>query len=682
MPGISFSRFFSLLAVLLFLTFNTFAQAQWIRQSPLPTGQSLNGVAWATPTHGFVSGDTTAFLETTDGGATWRTVNLPGASSSEPLYHIYFRDANNGFVGGNNNDHWRTTDGGATWQQTPFFAGSWYYTDFVSATVGFKSANGAFARTTDGGATWHIQAQYPQCPVIYGMDMRDAQIGLAGGNRVTNPDSGVGIFKTTDAGATWVRKFPSSANDVLWLNNSTAIATVGVSIYRTTDEGETWNAISNGISTGLGDMSLVDANTIVGVSPAGDIWRSSDGGFSWTRIVQGLGELPANWTVSFLDNLTGGVVGYGGLNYKTTDGGLTWRMLNNGIGAEVLDLEMFNDTTGIALARNSYLLRTTNSGARWEVSHLQVTGQLFERAEGLHSISIVDQDFAVVAGPGGLVFKTFDSGQNWQLIGYPNNLFGEYYIEDVEFVDRNIGFVTGADERFGHRPPISFRTTDGGLTWSQVNVEQVGTGACIDFVDANNGWLMSFGSIGQRTTDGGATWQRMELADYYTNVQVNEIKFANQNVGWGVGRNGYVTRTEDGGRTWELQSIGSTEEHLLDLDVLSPAEAFATTYSGGIYHTNDNGATWTKYNVTGTPSLSAIDARASGKVWVGGSVGAIFFSNFSAPAPPILLTLNPTRVIGGNPSQGTITLGSPAPAGGLSLPCQATTHLWQRCQVA
>lgn len=661
----NFSRFLTLLAVLLFLTFNVSAQNTWIKQSPIPTGQSLNDVAWTSASHGFICGGGMAFFETTDGGATWRNIGLPGASSADqPLYHVYFRDANNGFVGGNNDDHWRTTDGGANWSKTPFFAGSWYYVDFVSPTVGFKSANGAFARSTDGGATWHIQAQYPSCPVIYGMDMRDTQVGLAGGNRVTNPDRGDGIFKSTDAGATWVRKFPLAANDVLWLNNSTAIATIGASIYRSVDEGENWTEINNTLSTGLSDMSLLDANTIVGVSTGGDIWRSSDAGFSWTKVIQGIGELPAKWSVSFLNNQIGGVVGASGLNYRTTDGGLTWTMLNSGIGGEVLDLEMFDDTTGLALARNSYILRTTNGGAKWNVSHLQVTGQLFERAEALQALSIVDQDFVVAAGPGGLVFKSFDRGQNWQLIGYPNSLFGEYYIEDVKFTDRNNGFLTGADERFSHRPPISFRTTDGGITWSQINVEQVGTGACIDFVDSNNGWLMSFGSIGQRTTDGGATWQRMELADYYTNIQVNEIKFANQNVGWGVGRNGYVTRTEDGGRTWELQSIGSTEEHLLDLDVISPLEAFATTFSGGIYHTNDGGALWTKYNISNTPSLAAVDARASGKVWVGGFAGEIFFSNFSAPAPAMLLALNPTRVAGGSSAQGTITLGSPAPAGG------------------
>ena len=81
---------------------------------------------------------------------------------------------------------------------------------------------------------------------MYGMDFRDSLVGLCGG--------GPGIFKTSDGGVTWVRKFSQSANDVLWLDNTTAIAMVGVSIYRSTNEGETWSPISSQIFTGLDEM--------------------------------------------------------------------------------------------------------------------------------------------------------------------------------------------------------------------------------------------------------------------------------------------------------------------------------------------------------------------------------------------------------------------------------------------
>ena len=114
-----------------------------------------------------------------------------------------------------------------------------------------------------------------------------------------------------------------SANDVLWLNDTTALAIVGVSIYRSTNAGETWAPISSQIFTGLDEMVVLPNGTIVGVSLGGDGWRSTDGGFNWTQTLVGVGDLPVNWNVSFFDDQIGAIVGQGGYFFKTTDGGLT-----------------------------------------------------------------------------------------------------------------------------------------------------------------------------------------------------------------------------------------------------------------------------------------------------------------------------------------------------------------------
>ena len=106
-------------------------------------------MAWATPTHGFASGESETLVETSDGGGTWHKVNL-GIAPSDPFYNVYCRDADNCFVIGNGTgngpDHWRTTNGGVTWQQITNFpnGGSWRQIDFVSASVGFMGSNGAY----------------------------------------------------------------------------------------------------------------------------------------------------------------------------------------------------------------------------------------------------------------------------------------------------------------------------------------------------------------------------------------------------------------------------------------------------------------------------------------------------------------------------------------------------------
>jgi photosystem II stability/assembly factor-like uncharacterized protein len=647
-------RFLTIFIAVSVFGISAFAQhTGWAQQSPSPVASSLDGVAWTSPTHGFIAGQGMTFMETTDGGATWRSIEL-GGFHSNPLYYVYFRDAGNGFVGGNNDEQWRTTDGGATWQRiTPFFGGSWRHMDFVSPTVGFMGANGAVVSTQDGGVTWALMSGYPSCPVAYGMDFLDAQVGLIGGSRASGSDSGPGIFKTTDAGVTWVRKFSNSANDLLWLDNSTAIAIIGTTIYRSVDAGETWNAFSiTNISTGLADMELVDATTIVGIALSGDIWRSEDSGLTWTPVFSGLGG--GGSAVSFADSQNGAAVGRSGLIYKTTDGGRSWNILNMGIGAQINDLEMFSDTFGLAVTYGGYILRTVNGGAQWELNRVP--------AESLNALSFVDQDFAVVAGSGGVVFKTTDGGQTWESIGYPR-LSNSLPIEDVKFINRDVGWVTGLDYSYG-TPSSTYRTTDGGATWSPRISTSVGTGNRVEFVDLDRGWLMSLGGLGQRTIDGGAMWEQMELPPYFTSPQVNDLRFANENEGWAVGAYGYLAHTADGGRNWELQESGTTEETFSALDVLSPTEAFATTYSGAVYHTNDGGATWTRYSTPAEHGLSTVSARPNGRVWVAGYNGLILTTVFNVPPPAMMLALNPTRVTGGNTSQATVTLGSPAPEGG------------------
>lgn len=127
------------IAVLLLVTGTpSAARADWRLQSPLPTDRDLYGVAFADPMTGFLVGTNRHLLKTTDGGATWQ-------------------------------------------EMTTLQVGSWWQLDFLNATAGFAGANGACSFTSDGGVTWILRSDYPDCPVMYSMDFRDALVGLVGG---------------------------------------------------------------------------------------------------------------------------------------------------------------------------------------------------------------------------------------------------------------------------------------------------------------------------------------------------------------------------------------------------------------------------------------------------------------------------------------------------------------------
>lgn len=624
------SLLFAGVGLLTCLSINAEAE-EWIRQSPLPTGNNLTGMAWATATHGFASGEGLTLLETFDGGATWSDVDLAGYPT-DPYYNVVCRDQNNCMVIGNSAttglDHWRTTDAGATWQRITNFplGGSWYHLDFVSPTVGFMGANGSVARTTDGGATWTLRSGYPNCPVIYGMDFRDTLVGLAGGDRVSTTDGGPGIFKTSDAGATWVRKFSQSANDVLWLNDTTAIAIIGTSIYRSTNSGDSWSQISSQIFSGLNEMVLLPNGTIVGVSLGGDGWRSTDGGFNWTQTLVGTGALPASWNVSFFDDQTGMIVGQGGYIFKTNDGGLTWAPQNSGIGGvEFLALEMFDANVGLAVGQSGYFIRTVNGGKFWDVGRLQVTGLDLFRNENLYALDVVDQDFAVTAGNNGVVYKTFDRGATWQSIGYPL-LPTDYLISDVHFINRLEGYVTGTRPRVAI---LAYHTTDGGATWTALTSLP---SHYVDFIGADHGWLLTIGGTGFRTTNAGGTWQPFTLPQnaFGSSPIVSEMGFASVNEGWAVGWYGYVAHTVNGGVTWQLQNIATIDDIILGVHALSTSEAYAvgihqapTTEPASVYHTTNAGATWSKIPVPNVGFLNNVFAVGSGNVWTSGYNGAV-----------------------------------------------------------
>ena len=121
------------------------------------------------------------------------------------------------------------------------------------------------------------------------------------------------------------------------------------------------------------------------------------------------------------------------------------------------------------------------------------------------------------------------------------------------------------------------------------------------------------------------------------------------------------------------RTLRRSDDVIIGLHVLSETEAFAVGSSspggsGSFYHTNDAGATWTTSPLPSQYSLSSIFARPSRKVWASGSDGTVLHNpSFTAPLPALLLTLNPTYIIGGSPVQGTIRLGNPAPAGGATV---------------
>ncbi len=203
------------------------------------------------------------------------------------------------------------------------------------------------------------------------------------------------------------------------------------------------------------------------------------------------------------------------------------------------------------------------------------------------------------------------TNRNWKVVrkstGTDKNLRAVY------FVDSMTGWTAG-DAGALHR------TTDGGKTWKPMLAGVPATITQIQFIDWNTGWLLGeqtrkedglVETVILSTTNGGRSWTKKALPN------IQGIWFTDALKGWAVGKNATLLQTFDGGNEWKPYADA---EKLIGLPVESSNYNFgfreiffldaqngwlignfygrAATNIGGLFATNDGGATWKRVPFT------------------------------------------------------------------------------------
>jgi photosystem II stability/assembly factor-like uncharacterized protein len=265
-------------------------------------------------------------------------------------------------------------------------------------------------------------------------------------------------------------------------------------------------------------------------------------------------------------------------------------------------------------------------------------------------VSIVDRDFAVAAGQGGVAFRTFNGGETWQNVGWPaTNLPITFYAEDAKFIDRDHGWLVGAQYELGLDYSV-WRTDDGGLTWRH-GADLGGLVSSIDF-QGQRGWMGSNqDNFIFRTNDGGDHWVMTPIPQGF--ISGAKVRFSDPDHGWVVGWYGYMARSSDGGATWTQLPIRSEEENYLEVKPLSATEAVIVGHdrlgSAFMLRTSNAGASWARTSFTSpyAPiSYNCVDACPGGRTWLAGfdgriiATGAPCYANCDASTAPPLLDVN------------------------------------------
>ena len=292
------------------------------------------------------------------------------------------------------------------------------------------------------------------------------------------------------------------------------------------------------------DVSFADAAHGWYGTGKGDLFATSDGGESWTKVASRPGTFIR--ALGFVDAKTGfiGNVGdyYPGVTdtvplYRTDDGGRSWTPVDLGgatvpgvCAIDVLRTERIFQgrlqpraviTAAGRVGGPAKLIRSTDGGATWRVIDMaRWTGMILD-------VRFLDERTGFVAASSGSdvkttnaqVLMTRDGGATWQEV-YRSKRPMEL-IWKLSFPTARVGYGTVQSYDQANPAKVVIKTTDGGRTWRELPLVEDGKAVelGIGFVDAERGWVGS--TIGGfETRDGGRTFTKAPIAPAANKVRI------------------------------------------------------------------------------------------------------------------------------------------------------------------
>jgi photosystem II stability/assembly factor-like uncharacterized protein len=294
-----------------------------------------NSICFTSTWRGWICGAEGALWRTVDGGLTWTSQDT---GRSEDLLKVRFADSSHGFIVGGSGLILRTVDAGESWQTID----SGVSTDlldvtFLDASRGWiVGTEGTVLHTRDGGTTWVVQQSGLTTDFVT-VFFLDGQTGWAAGSEPRpEENASVGwVYSTTDGGLTWSP------------HHFTDLPNGNVRQIKFLDA-------MNGVAVGWSSE---------GVGGPEGMFRSSDGGATWTYTVMYPWPPQVLSTLTFSTSTTGLMLGGHGLAYATTDGGATWVMhMRACVDDGIVDVMFLDDEVGFALTSMGAVLRTDVGG--------------------------------------------------------------------------------------------------------------------------------------------------------------------------------------------------------------------------------------------------------------------------------------------------------------------------------
>ncbi|HLB54038.1 MAG TPA: hypothetical protein VJK71_02935 [Gemmatimonadales bacterium] len=591
---------------------------------------------------------------------------------------------------------WKTVNAGTTWtpifdSQSSYSIGTvaidprnplvvWVGTGENNSQRSVGYGDGVY-KSTDGGRSWSnlglkgsnhigkILVDPRNSAVVYVSAI--GPLWSAGGDR--------GVYKTTDGGKTWTQSLKgdewTGAFDMVFdpQNPEVLYATTyqrarrqwgfidggpGSAIWKSSDGGATWTKLTRGLPTEeMGKIGLavspVNGNIVYAIveaaNRAGGFFRSVDGGQNWERMSQTTGNPPFYYHKLYPDPKDPDRVYSMNVQLQVTeDGGRTFRSIQGrSVHVDHHALWIDPDDTGHLINGNDGgLYQSFDRGATWSyIGNLPLVqfykGDVSQGESPFYLVCGGTQDNNTVCGPSGSVNSHGASNADWFITVGGDGFTARIDPEDPNTIysESQHGEMVRYDRRTGERIGIQPQPEPGepALRWHWDSPL---------VISPHSHTRLYFGSQRlYRSEDRGDSWKPIS-PDLSRQVDRNTLQMM--------------------GRVWSVDAVAKNTSTSFFGTIVSLAESpakegllYAGTDDGLIHVTEDAGGSWRKVETfPGVPEMTFVSTLAASR-HVPNTVYAGFNNHKAGDYKPYLLKSSDggrswTSIAGNLPERGSV----------------------------
>lgn len=539
---------------------------------------------------------------------------------------------------------WKTIDGGKTYtpvgDKLPMLNCGKVLIDNQTPTTVYVSTGDDHSawgyglgvyKSTDGGATWKatgLTATRNSTISIRFMAMSpaDPKIIIA----VTNK----GVYRTTNGGDTWTVVRTGAHFDVVFKpGNGNTVYVSNTDIYKSTDAGLTWNKVSSFNSSNLRMSTSLANPSFLGVALTGgtkQYYVSTDEGANYTlksTMPEGCEFLVSQTT---LNNVYCGCVD----NYRSTDGGATWKQFTHWSGGNNLK-EVHADNHGINFDPTKPAeIYISNDGGVERFNEQTNTWTYLSNGLAItmyYQIAVAQTNAVVMAG------GTQDNGGNMRKKDgtWRNTTGGDANMCLIDPTNENIAYsayINGTGITRTTNAWTNSTSLDDAIATTGVGEGDWTTPFALH--EANPQIIIAGYKDVILSSDRGTSWKKVSNGLSTSNLLDIAISPSSaQHIYTAAGSNFYAT-FDQGATAWKKVTHPGGSVTSIIVHPTTPLTVYTTNNGGNgkrVYKSTDGGLNWTNISGTGIPNDVSVTSIAYEKnttegLYIGTHVG-VFYKN-------------------------------------------------------